>query len=130
MSGSRKASTAPGSPSETPEEVGGPPEGERPHLQSPTIQEPEEPPEGRPAASARRTSLVIVESADDQPPACDRLDEDAAFQKVRSAVPSPARRGRGPLPVPIPPRLVLSLHDRKVCQINELGPSELNSFKI
>lgn len=84
-SGSRKATAAPGSPSESPEEVGGSPEGERPHLQPPTVEEPEEPPEGRPGASARRTSLVIVESADDQPPACESLDEDAAFQKVRSS---------------------------------------------
>ncbi|XP_036089298.1 ankyrin-2 isoform X13 [Rousettus aegyptiacus] len=81
VSGSRKATAAPGSPSESPEEVGGSPEGERPHLQPPTVEEPEEPPEGRPGASARRTSLVIVESADDQPPACESLDEDAAFQK-------------------------------------------------
>ncbi|XP_039702822.1 ankyrin-2 isoform X2 [Pteropus medius] len=81
VSGSWKATAAPGSPSETPEEVGGPPEGERPHLQPPTVQEPEEPPEGRRGASAQRTSLVIVESVDDQPPAFERLDEDAAFQK-------------------------------------------------
>uniref|UniRef100_A0A8C3WTF2 Ankyrin 2 n=1 Tax=Catagonus wagneri TaxID=51154 RepID=A0A8C3WTF2_9CETA len=85
-----KATAAPGSPSKTPEEISTPPEEERPNLQTPTasergdspiVQEPEEPPEYREASSPRKTSLVIVESADDQPQAFERLDEDAAFQK-------------------------------------------------
>ncbi|XP_047655203.1 ankyrin-2 isoform X7 [Phacochoerus africanus] len=85
-----KATAAPGSPSKTPEEIITPPEEERPYLQTPTaseqgdspiIQEPEEPPEHREASSPRKTSLVIVESADDQPQTFERLDEDAAFQK-------------------------------------------------
>uniref|UniRef100_A0A480Z494 Ankyrin-2 isoform 20 n=1 Tax=Sus scrofa TaxID=9823 RepID=A0A480Z494_PIG len=85
-----KATAAPGSPSKTPEEIITPPEEERPYLQTPTaseqgdspiVQEPEEPPEHREASSPRKTSLVIVESADDQPQTFERLDEDAAFQK-------------------------------------------------
>ncbi|XP_019512098.1 PREDICTED: ankyrin-2 isoform X8 [Hipposideros armiger] len=86
----QKATAAPGSLSQTPEEVRTPPEEDRPYLQPPTssaqedppiIQEPEDPPEHRQGASPRKTSLVIVESADDQPPAFERLDEDAAFQR-------------------------------------------------
>ncbi|XP_032989496.1 ankyrin-2 isoform X46 [Rhinolophus ferrumequinum] len=86
----QKAVAAPGSPSQTPEEVRTPPEEDRPYLQPwtasergdpPIVQEPEEPPELRQGASPRKTSLVIVESADDQPPVFERLDEDAAFQK-------------------------------------------------
>ncbi|XP_074194718.1 ankyrin-2 isoform X38 [Rhinolophus sinicus] len=86
----QKAMAAPGSPSQTPEEVRTPPEEDRPYLQPrtasergdpPIVQEPEEPPEHRQGASPRKTSLVIVESADDQPPVFERFDEDAAFQK-------------------------------------------------
>uniref|UniRef100_A0A480T698 Ankyrin-2 isoform X20 n=1 Tax=Sus scrofa TaxID=9823 RepID=A0A480T698_PIG len=85
-----KATAAPGSPSKTPEEIITPPEEERPYLQTPTaseqgdspiVQEPEEPPEHREASLPQKTSLVIVESADDQPQTFERLDEDAAFQK-------------------------------------------------
>lgn len=87
---SQKAMAAPGSPSQTPEEVRTPPEEHRPYLQPrtasergdpPIVQEPEEPPELRQGAPPRKTSLVIVESADDQPPVSERFDEDAAFQK-------------------------------------------------
>lgn len=90
----QKAMAAPGSPSQTPEEVRTPPEEDRPYLQPrtasewgdpPIVQEPEEPPEHRQGAPPRKTSLVIVESADDQPPVFERFDEDAAFQKVRSS---------------------------------------------
>nr|KAF6309468.1 ankyrin 2 [Pipistrellus kuhlii] len=74
---SEKATAAPGSPSRTPEE-------HRPRLppweraDSPLVQEPAEP---RAGGSPRRNSLVIVESADEQPPAFESLDEDSAFQK-------------------------------------------------
>ncbi|XP_023075765.1 ankyrin-2 isoform X21 [Piliocolobus tephrosceles] len=86
----QKATTIPGSPSKTPEEVSTPPEEDRLYLQTPTssehggspiIQEPEEPSEHREESSPRKTSLVIVESADNQPETCERLDEDAAFEK-------------------------------------------------
>ncbi|CAK6445105.1 unnamed protein product [Pipistrellus nathusii] len=76
-SDSEKATAAPGSPSRTPEEHG-------PHLppweqaDSPLVQEPAE---ARAGGSPRRNSLVIVESADEQPPAFESLDEDSAFQK-------------------------------------------------
>lgn len=79
-SDSEKATAAPGSPSRTPEEHG-------PHLppweqaDSPLVQEPAE---ARAGGSPRRNSLVIVESADEQPPAFESLDEDSAFQKVSS----------------------------------------------
>lgn len=97
-----KATAAPGSPSKTPEEIITPPEEERPYLQTPTaseqgdspiVQEPEEPPEHREASSPQKTSLVIVESADDQPQTFERLDEDAAFQKVRSPSLGPCHHG-------------------------------------
>ncbi|XP_015418857.1 PREDICTED: ankyrin-2 [Myotis davidii] len=75
-----KATAAPGSPSRTPEEDGphqpAPPPRER--ADSPLVQEPEEVGE---AGSPRRNSLVIVESADEQPPAFESLDADSAFQK-------------------------------------------------
>lgn len=96
MCDTQKAVAAPGSPRQTPEEVRTPPEEDRPYLQPwtasergdpPIVQEPEEPPELRQGASPRKTSLVIVESAEDQPPVFERLDEDAAFQKVRSSAP-------------------------------------------
>uniref|UniRef100_A0A2K6MUV4 Ankyrin 2 n=1 Tax=Rhinopithecus bieti TaxID=61621 RepID=A0A2K6MUV4_RHIBE len=86
----QKATTIPGSPSKTPEEVSTPPEEDRLYLQTPTsseqggspiIQEPEEPSEHREESSPQKTSLVIVESADNQPETCERLDEDAAFEK-------------------------------------------------
>ncbi|XP_058405931.1 ankyrin-2 isoform X17 [Diceros bicornis minor] len=89
VSETQKATAVSGSPSKTPEEISTPPEEERPYLQTPTssergdspiVQEPEEPPEQR-EESPRKTSLVIVESADDQPQACERLEEDTAFQK-------------------------------------------------
>ena len=93
VSETQKAMAASGSPTKTPEEISTPTEEERPYLQTPTssergdspiVQEPEEPPERREESSPRKTSLVIVESADDQPQAFERLDEDAAFQKVES----------------------------------------------
>lgn len=92
----QKATTVPGSPSKTPEEVSTPPEEDRLYLQTPTsserggspiIQEPEEPSEHREESSPRKTSLVIVESADNQPETHERLDEDAAFEKVRHSSP-------------------------------------------
>jgi len=91
VSETQKATAVSGSPSKTPEEIRTPPEEERPYLQTPTsseqgdspiIQEPEEPLEHG-EESSQKTSLVIVESADDQPQALERLDEDAAFHKVR-----------------------------------------------
>lgn len=90
MSETQKAMAVSDSPSKTPEEIRTPAEEERPYLQTPTsseqgdspiIQEPEEPPEHG-EESSQKTSLVIVESAGDQPQALDRLDEDAAFHKV------------------------------------------------
>lgn len=90
MSETQKPTAESASPSKTPEEIRTPPE-ERPYLQTPTssehgdspiIQEPEEPPE-RGEESPRKTSLVIVESAEDQSQILERLDEDAAFHKVR-----------------------------------------------
>nr|XP_035970852.1 ankyrin-2 isoform X48 [Halichoerus grypus] len=89
VSETQKTTAVSGSPSKTPEEIRTPPEEERPYLQTPTsseqgdspiIQEPEEPPEHG-EESSQKTSLVIVESADDQPQALERLDEDAAFHK-------------------------------------------------
>ncbi|XP_054410342.1 ankyrin-2 isoform X20 [Pongo abelii] len=86
----QKATIVPSSPSKTPEEVSTPAEEERLYLQTPTsserggspiIQEPEEPSERREESSPWKTSLVIVESADNQPETCERLDEDAAFEK-------------------------------------------------
>lgn len=79
----------PGSPSSTPEE-------HRPHLpplppweraDSPLVQEPVEPVELRGAGSPRRNSLVIMESADEQSPVFESLDEDLVLQKVRSPLP-------------------------------------------
>ncbi|XP_047421813.1 ankyrin-2 isoform X27 [Sciurus carolinensis] len=85
-----KAMAVPGSPSKTPEEISTPPEEERQYLQTPTsserggspiVQEPEELPEPREESSPRKTSLVIVESAEDQAQTLERLDGDAAFDK-------------------------------------------------
>nr|XP_027791306.1 ankyrin-2 isoform X7 [Marmota flaviventris] len=85
-----KATAEPGSPSKTPEEISTPPEEERQYLQTPTsserggspiVQEPEELPEPREEGSPRKTSLVIVESADDQAQMVERLDGDATFDK-------------------------------------------------
>ncbi|XP_044802055.2 ankyrin-2 isoform X30 [Bubalus bubalis] len=90
MSETQKATGTSGSPTKTPEEIVTPSEEERLYLQTPTsserggspvVQEPEEPPECREESSPRKTSLVIVESAEDQPQAFERLDEEAAFQK-------------------------------------------------
>ncbi|KAM8906202.1 ankyrin-2 isoform 4-T4 [Lycaon pictus] len=89
VSETQKPTAESASPSKTPEEIRTPPEEERPYLQTPTsnehgdspiIQEPEEHPE-RGEESPRKTSLVIVESADDQSQILERLDEDAAFHK-------------------------------------------------
>ncbi|XP_072611575.1 ankyrin-2 isoform X49 [Vulpes vulpes] len=89
VSETQKPTAESASPSKTPEEIRTPPEEERPYLQTPTssehgdspiIQEPEEPPE-RGEESPRKTSLVIVESADDQSQILERPDEDAAFHK-------------------------------------------------
>uniref|UniRef100_A0A2R8MG44 Ankyrin 2 n=1 Tax=Callithrix jacchus TaxID=9483 RepID=A0A2R8MG44_CALJA len=86
----QKPTAVPDSPSKTPEEVSTPPEEERLYLQTPTsserggspiIQEPDEPSEHREESSPRKTSLVIVESADNQLETCERVDEDAAFEK-------------------------------------------------
>ncbi|XP_054573050.1 ankyrin-2 isoform X1 [Eptesicus fuscus] len=83
-SDTEKATAAPGSPSRTPEEHRPrPPPWER--ADSPLVQEPAEPAELRGAGSPRRHSLVIVESADEQPPAFESLDEDSAFQKELTA---------------------------------------------
>ncbi|XP_043425941.1 ankyrin-2 isoform X19 [Prionailurus bengalensis] len=89
VSETQKPTAISGSQSKTPEEISTPPEEERPHLQtpasseqgdSPIVQEPEEPPEHK-EESSQKTSLVIVESADDQPQALERFDDDAAFHK-------------------------------------------------
>ncbi|XP_037686433.1 ankyrin-2 isoform X12 [Choloepus didactylus] len=78
------------SPSKTPEEISTPPEEDRLYLQTPTpsergdspiVQEPEEPPVHGEESSPWRTSLVITESADDQPQTFKRLDEGVAFEK-------------------------------------------------
>nr|XP_060510343.1 ankyrin-2 isoform X20 [Panthera onca] len=96
VSETQKPTAISGSQSKTPEEISTPPEEERPHLQTPTsseqgdspiIQEPEEPPEHK-EESSQKTSLVIVESADDQPQALERFDDDAAFHKVTLSEPS------------------------------------------
>ncbi|XP_043425960.1 ankyrin-2 isoform X25 [Prionailurus bengalensis] len=96
VSETQKPTAISGSQSKTPEEISTPPEEERPHLQtpasseqgdSPIVQEPEEPPEHK-EESSQKTSLVIVESADDQPQALERFDDDAAFHKVTLSEPS------------------------------------------
>ncbi|KAL6059661.1 hypothetical protein STEG23_037126, partial [Scotinomys teguina] len=84
----QKATEVPDSLCKTPEDVSTRPEEARPCLQtpvtseraSPIVQEPEEAPEPKEERSPRKTSLVIVESADDQPQVLERLD-DVAFQK-------------------------------------------------
>lgn len=129
MSETQKATAASGSPSKTPEEITTPPEEERPYLQTPTpseqgdspiVQEPEEPLAQR-EESPRKTSLVIVESADDQPQAFERLEEDAAFQKVRLAFsiffPMCSKTTRLLL-VSISLMAYFSLKNKKLCQIN------------
>ncbi|XP_060042179.1 ankyrin-2 isoform X2 [Erinaceus europaeus] len=84
----QQASSEPGSPNQIPEEVSTPPEGGRPDLQTPTssergdspiVQEPEETPEHGQEVPLRKTSLVIVESTDHQPPAHERSEQDGAF---------------------------------------------------
>lgn len=92
----QKATAVPGSLCKTPEDISTPPEEAKPCLQtpvtnersSPIVQEPEEAPEPKEESSPRKTSLVIVESADDQPQVLERRDDDdddddVAFQKVR-----------------------------------------------
>ncbi|XP_052035249.1 ankyrin-2 isoform X1 [Apodemus sylvaticus] len=84
-----KATAIPDSLCKTPEDISTPPEEAKPCLQtpmtsecgSPIVQEPEEAPEPKEESSPRKTSLVIVESTDDQPQVLERLDVDAAFQK-------------------------------------------------
>lgn len=88
-SDTEKAASAPGSPRGTPKEdrsplrTPSPSPGERADL--PIVQEPEGPPGLRQGASPRKTSLVIVEPGDDQPPAFESLDENSAFQKELTA---------------------------------------------
>ncbi|XP_076431057.1 ankyrin-2 isoform X5 [Peromyscus maniculatus bairdii] len=87
----QKATAVPGSLCKTPEDISTPPEEAKPCLQtpvtnersSPIVQEPEEAPEPKEESSPRKTSLVIVESADDQPQVLERHDDDddVAFQK-------------------------------------------------
>ncbi|XP_036046224.1 ankyrin-2 isoform X50 [Onychomys torridus] len=85
----QKATAVSGSLCKTPEDVSTTPEEAKPCLQtpvtsehaSPIVQEPEEVPEPKEERSPRKTSLVIVESADDQPQVLERLDDDVAFQK-------------------------------------------------
>ncbi|XP_073897672.1 ankyrin-2 isoform X2 [Castor canadensis] len=86
----QKATVIPGSPSKIPEEISTPSEEERLYLQTPTssersgspiVQEPEEIPEPQEESSPQKTSLVIVESASDQPQAFQGLEGDAAFEK-------------------------------------------------
>lgn len=94
----QKATEVSGSLCKTPEDIRTPPEDARTPPEdaksclqtpvtsergSPIVQEPEEAPEPKEERSPRKTSLVIVESADDQPQVLERLDGDAAFQKVR-----------------------------------------------
>lgn len=101
----QKATEVPGSLCKTPEDIRTPPEDVRTppedartppedtksclqtpvtsERSSPIVQEPEEAPEPKEERSPRKTSLVIVESADDQPQVLEKLDGDAAFQKVR-----------------------------------------------
>ncbi|GAB1288098.1 Ankyrin-2 [Apodemus speciosus] len=84
-----KTTAVPDSLCKTPEDISSPPEEAKPCLQtpvtsergSPIVQEPEEAPEPKEESSPRKTSLVIVESTDDQPQVLERLDVDAAFQK-------------------------------------------------
>ncbi|XP_055484034.1 ankyrin-2 isoform X16 [Psammomys obesus] len=82
----QKATSIPGSLCKTPEEISTSPEEGKPCLPtsergSPIVQEPEEVSEPKEQSSPRKTSLVIVESADDQPQAFEKLDGDEAFQK-------------------------------------------------
>lgn len=85
----QKATAVPDSLCKTPEDISTPPEGTKPCLQtpvtsergSPIVQEPEEASEPKEESSPRKTSLVIVESTDDQSQVFERLDGDAAFQK-------------------------------------------------
>ncbi|XP_054999253.1 ankyrin-2 isoform X4 [Sorex araneus] len=86
-----KAPAEPGSPHKTPEEITSPDIArERLDLQAPAsgeqvdapiVQEPEEPPEPKGDSSPRKTSLVIMESPDEQPRPCERPDGDVAFEK-------------------------------------------------
>ncbi|CAO2599995.1 ANK2, partial [Lemmus lemmus] len=88
MTPPENARTPPEDARTPPEDARTPPEDAKSCLQtpvtsersSPIVQEPEEAPEPK-EKSPRKTSLVIVESADDQPQVLERLDGDAAFQK-------------------------------------------------
>uniref|UniRef100_A0A8C2LBD9 Ankyrin 2, brain n=1 Tax=Cricetulus griseus TaxID=10029 RepID=A0A8C2LBD9_CRIGR len=85
----QKATEVPDSLCKTPEDISTPAEEAKSCLQtpvtsergSPIVQEPEEAPEPNEEKSPRKTSLVIVESADDQPQVLEGLDSDTAFQK-------------------------------------------------
>lgn len=85
----QKATAVPDSLCKTPEDISTPPEEAKSCLQtpvtsehgSPIVQEPEEVPEPKEERSPRKTSLVIVESADDQAQVLERPDSDTAFQK-------------------------------------------------
>ncbi|XP_031231297.1 ankyrin-2 isoform X47 [Mastomys coucha] len=85
----QKATAIPDSLGKTLEDITAPPEEAKPRLQtpvtsergSPIVQEPEEVPKPEEESSPRKTSLVIVESTDDQPQVLERLDSDVAFQK-------------------------------------------------
>lgn len=85
----QKATVIPDSLCKTPEDISTPPEEAKPCPQtpvaseraSPIVQEPEEASEPKEESSPRKTSLVIVESTDDQPQVFEKLDGDAAFQK-------------------------------------------------
>ncbi|XP_056659036.1 ankyrin-2 isoform X50 [Monodelphis domestica] len=85
----RKVVQVSGSLSKTPEEITATSEEERLCLQTPTasdqgespiVQEPEEFPLNQEASSPRRSSLVIVESADDQPQKFEKFEEES-FEK-------------------------------------------------
>lgn len=85
----QKSTAIPDSLGKTLEDITAPPEEAKPCLQtpvtsergSPIVQEPEEVPKPEEESSPRKTSLVIVESTDDQPQVLERLDSDVAFQK-------------------------------------------------
>lgn len=91
MHDTQKSTAIPDSLGKTLEDITAPPEEAKPCLQtpvtsergSPIVQEPEEVPKPEEESSPRKTSLVIVESTDDQPQVLERLDSDVAFQKVR-----------------------------------------------
>lgn len=123
---------APGSPSKTPADMRTAPEEDRPYLQppasreqgdAPIVQEPEERPQHGLAARPRRTSLMIVESADDRALASELPDEDAAFQKVRGPFSTRCPRGTASslLRAALPSWLMFSLHGRMFTEVSHLG---------